>query len=138
MQQSSPTLLSVMCNVAHATMLIKLEYLEHLIPQNTMDMHLLTWDGSPKTTVSLWTYPLYHEFMDIWKYFLVQPNLILIKVWQLKKIRILNTDHDSRQLGSFEIKWIYRFCDPPWALSFIMVRTLYYTKLKELVSKTFV
>lgn len=56
----------------------------------------------------------------------------------VKNIRILNTDHDSRQLGSFEIKWIYRFCDPPWAWSIIMVRTLYYTKLKELVSKTFV
>lgn len=42
MQQSSPTLLSVKCNIAHATLLIKLEYLEHLIPQNTIDMHLLT------------------------------------------------------------------------------------------------
>lgn len=44
MQQSSPTLLSVKCNIAHATLLITLvnEYLEHLIPQNTIDMHLLT------------------------------------------------------------------------------------------------
>lgn len=131
-------MLSAKCNVAQATLLIKLEYFEHWYLK--IPWICICWHGMEVLKQQfLYEFILYIIICDqfIKKCFLVQPNLIIIKVWQLKKkIRILNTDHDSVQLvdnlGVSKLSE-FRFCDPPWALSFIMVRTLYYTKLEELV-----